>query len=415
MLRTSYPSHTYRCGESRAGRTSIARGAVVSKSSGTRANRRRRSDPTRDASAQLPYGARPFAIYLVAAVAVLGIAACTDDASLMEGQAPGQVFFLDFAGTPEAPSMSPIVAARRDGGRFAVAARSEPSSILIFDGQGRFDQAIGRRGMGPGELGRIGALAFDDADSLWVFQAGRTDLWSPELEFVRTIVINQPIQDVATDEVDGEGFIVSGGSGGESRGLPGSATTSASNDFRVKVRLLTRDGDLTPLERESGIQVADRMGSNDRLVAATDRGFWVAHFQEWDIRHLTFEGDTIFHLDEAPAWWEPFEDEEMERVIDTTPSILDIGVDAAGRLWILGGIPIPDRDALQQVRAGNASTGIVTEFVDHVVRVQEGDSVIFERRFDYLPLTFLTPQLASVASSAGDSVRISIHRLDEVR
>lgn len=336
---------------------------------------------------------------------LLAAVACRSEPASAPAQqsAMSEAFDLDFARTPEAASASPKVAVTADGSRFAVAASSRPSSILIFDGTGSFVKAVGREGMGPGELGRISTLVFDSTDSLWVFGPGRVDIWSPDFQPVRSIPLRIPVSDAAMSSDGAGAFVV------------GSSLDPAT--ARVRARFLTRQGELSPLEQESGPYIAGEAGSENRSIVATPRGYWIANFHEWDIRHLDLDGDTLARIAEAPAWWRPFEDEEMAGYIDTSPAILDVGIDVRGDLWVLSGIPIPDREALDAVKNGDQSLQVRTAFADHMLTVFNGSTLdlIFEQRFEYLPLTFVSPDLAVAAVPAGDSINVVVHPLETLR
>src|SRR5690606_27541989 len=142
----------------------------------------------------------------------------------------------------------------------------------------------GRRGPGPGELGDVVGMAFDHADSLWVFSDRRTvDIWSPSFEYVRTVQIDVLPQSVAPAWHHG-GMLVVGTSGN----IP---------EVRHRVRLLEGSGKVTLLEAEEGGIIAGDRGSEIRRVAATSQGYWVGNFDEYDLRHLSIGGDTIRHLD----------------------------------------------------------------------------------------------------------------------
>lgn len=79
------------------------------------------------------------------------------------------------------------VAANRDQ-RFAVVDASR-TRILIFARGGRLLSEFGRAGDGPGEFRRIAKLAFDPADSLYVFEPQRYHVFSPTLRYVRTAAL----------------------------------------------------------------------------------------------------------------------------------------------------------------------------------------------------------------------------------
>lgn len=313
-----------------------------------------------------------------------------------------QTLLLDFAGTPDAAGPNPVMAARADGSLIAVSALTRPSGILIFDDGGRFLHSVGRQGMGPGELEMVIAMTFDAADSLWVFGRGRVDVFDPEFEFARSMPIRMSARTVAMT-LDGRGIFVAG--------------APDPSEIRARVRLLSSDGDLTPLERESGMYVAGEMGSGYRTVAPSEQGYWVANFHEWDIRHLTLTGDTLARINDTPEWWEPSDAPELEGYIDTAPAILGIHLDGDGRLWVAAGIPIPDRDAFEAFAQGATGAEVATALADHVIRIYDASTteLLSEQRFDYLPLKFLNRDLAAAAIPRGDSVVVAVYRLDERR
>lgn len=59
-------------------------------------------------------------------------------------------------------------------------------TISVFDSVGQFLRSVGRRGPGPGEFGVLGRMGWL-ADSLWIVDFGRLQLFGPDLEFSRVV------------------------------------------------------------------------------------------------------------------------------------------------------------------------------------------------------------------------------------
>lgn len=65
-------------------------------------------------------------------------------------------------------------------------------SVKVFDSDGRFVQAVGRLGDGPGEFRSPWGVAVDQHDSLYVWDSvlGRISVFSPSLAFARSIRVS---------------------------------------------------------------------------------------------------------------------------------------------------------------------------------------------------------------------------------
>lgn len=97
---------------------------------------------------------------------------------------------VDISGTNDGPPAPYQVTAavRLAGGRIAVAS-SGTAQILVYNADGRFIRALGRRGDGPGEFRSIFGLAAVGGDTLaaWDPIAGRATLFAPDGSLVRTV------------------------------------------------------------------------------------------------------------------------------------------------------------------------------------------------------------------------------------
>lgn len=57
--------------------------------------------------------------------------------------------------------------------------------LRLFDAQGRFVSAHGRRGPGPGEFSSLNRIATCGADEIWIDSSSRISVWGLDLEFRR--------------------------------------------------------------------------------------------------------------------------------------------------------------------------------------------------------------------------------------
>ncbi|CAN5894295.1 hypothetical protein BH23GEM9_BH23GEM9_33250 [soil metagenome] len=305
------------------------------------------------------------------------------------------LFTVDADDAPAAPTFSAQLAMRYDRSAFVLAPSDRPGELLVLDESGRYVRAFGRRGAGPGELSQVEALAFDAGDSLWVFGAGRADLWDPELRFVRSVPLNFTVRAAATSS---DRILLAG-------------LSNDVSEMPYRVRGMERDGSLSLLARESAPILRGDPGSEYRLVGAVnDRRFWVASFHDYDLRLLGSAGDTLLRIDTGPTWWRPVSAPGgVEGFMDLSPAILSIGVDCNERLWVAAGIPLPNAAALE--RAAEGDVGALRETADHVLRVHEGGRLIAERRFVYMPLRFLDGDTGySIDPDETRGVRITMWR-----
>lgn len=304
------------------------------------------------------------------------------------------LFDLQFMDAPELPTLSALVASRADGKGFAVAASSRPLGILLFDGEGRFTGIHSRRGEGPGEIAGVGGIVFDREHNLWVFGDRRVDLWDDSLVHLRSLTLPLAVRS-AVPAPDGGTMVVG----------------TDPHDTRVRVRHLSADGVLTPLEIEGDASVHGDPGSEYRSVALVDESsVWVAMFHRYEMRRLDRRtGDTLQRVRDNPDWWKSGAGlDDLAGLMDQSPAILSVGVGPGDALWTLSGIPVPDTDAVHAFHAGNPSA--ITRLVDHVIRVHDGETgrVLCEHRAEYLPLQFLAGDRAAAAVPAGDSVKVSV-------
>lgn len=353
----------------------------------------------------MPDGAPRVGLGRLGAVALLPLllVAC-DRPNPAESFAPGppvpvleHILDLRFMDAPELPTLSAVIASRVRGEGFAVAASANPSVILMFDGEGRFTGPLSRRGMGPGEISSVRDIVFDHVDQLWIFGNGRVDIWNQSLNESRTIAI--PIAVTSAAAAPQGGTIVVG---------------TDPNDIRVRVRHLSDDGALVPLEIEGGAFLRGDPGAEHRSVAPVDESSaWVAMFHTYEMRRLDRRsGDTIQRIEDDPEWWEVGGDlRDFAGIMDQSPAILSLSVGPDGTLWTVSGIPTPDAGAVSALYEGDSSA--ITRLVDHVIRVHDGQSglLLCEHHAEYLPLQFLPGDRAAAVYPDGDSISISVFSL----
>jgi hypothetical protein len=294
------------------------------------------------------------------------------------------IVVLDFSAAPAAPDHSARVARQPGTGRLAVAASGTPSEILIFDQDGSFLRAIGRRGAGPGELGGgFGdaiSIAFDAADSLWIFQSGRADVWSPAFEYVRSIRPAFTVRDAAAAPAGGFLLVADDSEDPGARLLQGDTTIPL----------------MPVIEPGEGRDVDDAPRS---IASAGDERFWIAGFEEFDLLLVDFNGDVVQRHAKPPAWWQAANEPEAVGMMATRPALLDIASDAVGQLWAIAGIPTPSDDLLAMMQAPDAVSRLpelLPLAADHrllVIDPRTG-TTLADSSFDYLPVSFLDQRFA---------------------
>jgi hypothetical protein len=216
--------------------------------------------------------------------------------------------------------------ARDTRGRFFAASGS---SVIVYDSTGKYVKAFGRPGGGPGEFGaRVCCVVVGRGDTLHVFGSRRLHIFSPALEFVRSV-------SMAGEFYGWHGFVLSDGR------VVVNTTIATATSAGLPLHLLGRDGQLI---RSFG---AERPASGGpvpidlRPVAITpdQTGIWTSRegpyrFALWD---LAGRKKVDLEVTEGPGVRtdSPFPGKGGNWPADLSHH------DAAGRLWIHRRAPDP--------------------------------------------------------------------------
>jgi hypothetical protein len=307
---------------------------------------------------------------------------------------------LDFTGAPVTPAGAAIVALDADHETFVVLAAPAWTELHEFDVDGRYVRSFGIAGDGPDEYARIDQIVFDESDSLWVFDSGnaRVDVFTPELVRARSMPLEGTVSDVAV--LHNDNLVIHGSD-------PLSGGTS--------IRLLGRDGTIVPFPHDA--RAAGGAGEARTMAAAEERAqLWIADYHEYRVQ-LWHTSGPLREIERAPPWFAQIEPALLARYadfVDARPAILDIALDYAGRMWVIGGTI--DRQPPDPTTVQGRTNMNVEDWVDTVIEVLDPatGALVTSARFDFAPPSFLRDGLiyrVVLDAMAGD-VWIDVSRLD---
>ena len=239
---------------------------------------------------------------------------------------------------------NPVLARDRQGRFFAL---SDNFQVLVYDARGKFLQAVGRRGDGPGEfnargpLARINDVAIGRGDSLFVFHPPLISVFSPRLAFVRTITMQQPLGNLGSIHplADGSWII-------------GAGIRRPPHTGRI-VHIMNDDGTIRRSLGPEQVPTADRpllavwrftLSPDQRTAWFGPQGHEYA-FDPWRIDDVQV---GPFVVEGAPYLPEP--SYETRRGRGARPLRVAVGggvvqlmgIDTLGQLWMSGRPPQPD-------------------------------------------------------------------------
>jgi hypothetical protein len=269
---------------------------------------------------------------VLCAVILAGVVGCRSEAPRRESASESCddcVDFLaaglvDFALAPTLPSIDGLLLAAPDRG-YVFVDRSVRHEVLVFDGGGRYRTKFGALGDGPGEFDRIGSLAFDSADTLWVASHGgnRLDLFGPDLEFARSLRTEVSIQTMVPG--------------------PDGLAVAAADGLEGQVGVMGREGHIDVLWRDSVPRGSGFPAGVTALASSDDGTIWFAEEYAYRVWRIGPGASPVQILGVAPAWFEArYPDDVMERfrINDRGSMITDLRVDGrAGVLWVTSAIP----------------------------------------------------------------------------
>lgn len=283
------------------------------------------------------------------------------------------------ADDPGALSTTSVVQRLRDGS-WVLSHINNASSLTVYDSTGRFVRTVGRKGGGPGEYGFIGVILRGPGDSVHVFDQDnlRWSILAPDLRFSRSVRL--PIGSFTDVEFAGEGRVLL------------NAQASRRPFAGVPLHLVSAEGELL---RSFGTRDAkidrNRPSAHLRTISqVTDGRVWVAHISRYRLEEWTLKGEMLRQLDREVDWFPPGGSITNRPGEAPRPVLLDVWLDAGGRLWTLIRVADP-KWADAQTERGRLQ-GIIpvvgysseTRYYDSIIEVIDPDSgrLIASRRFD---------------------------------
>lgn len=248
--------------------------------------------------------------------------------------------------------------------------------LAVFDPSGELIRTLGRGGQGPGEFGRVGPHLFDRADSIWVWDQpqARVTLFSPDLEFVRTVRLP-----VAPTQFLPDGTILS-----LHEVRDPSLIGFPAHRFDRTGEVLVSFGRDPPRYRPDERLLHENVGglSPEGLLWMSPKGRY--ELQLWE----PLEGTLLETLHPEAPWFEgvlPGSDLRSDR-----PSSIVTGIwtDEAGVVWVLFRVAADDWEPCcdgepPPRRPQMGTTELQTVFLDFVVQAvhPETGGVLAEQRF----------------------------------
>jgi hypothetical protein len=197
------------------------------------------------------------------------------------------------------------------------------SAVAIFDPDGDFVRAVGRPGDGPGEFRNMRFPRTSPEDSLYVFQAGRYAVFSPELAFTRTVNLAAAVDEALPI--------------GAGRLVISSRLGTAERIWRP-LHLVNADGRLTWSFGESDRPVLpnDPDSHVRRLGTAVGGCFWAARVNEYRIELWDTTGTRLATVRRDAEWFPAWSGLDLREGYDLRPRprIAAVTQDDDDRLWV---------------------------------------------------------------------------------
>jgi hypothetical protein len=248
-------------------------------------------------------------------------------------------------GTESDPSLVMGTVPTVDGrGRYFARAAGE-LKVIVFDSLGRYQVAFGQAGQGPGEFsGRISRILSGPGDSLFVFNgAGRIEVFSPDLRFVRSVRV--PIPDSGwpnTAAVLPSGFLIK-------------AVLRTPNQIGLAFHVLDHGGRIVrsfgggsqpivpgpsraPDEHQPFLLATDR----ESLWTTADTGFILEHWRIDGMRLASIEVVNVPWMRPVAYYDTVIGRGSAARTVRRArphPSVKLVAIDKSGRLWLNSAVP----------------------------------------------------------------------------
>lgn len=230
------------------------------------------------------------------------------------------------------------------GSFYVVLPESYNEPPLVFDARGRFVQAIGRSGDGPGEFRNPVAVVVSPADSVYVFdgQTGRLTVLSPALKVVRTAPFANRMW-TATRLTDGS-FIVN-------------ANLPNPDRFGYPLHRYDATGNYLQTLSDDNPLVVPRYPRHFLrwIFPSSDGGVWSTPLNhQYKVEKWDKEGRPQVSLHRDADWFMPYDRYDLPTPDrPPMPQMLGVWEDGDGLAWTLAHVGDPDwrRGIAEGVRA----------------------------------------------------------------
>ena len=207
----------------------------------------------------------------------------------------------------------------------------------VLDAEGRATRPLGTVGDGPGQFRRISAILLGQGDSVLIFDQFKVHIFTPDLEYVRSIA--SPEHSTWSPSV-----------------LAGGRIAIPSRSRRPAAVSVISQGDGAVLWTIPADSFGLREFPDIRLTAADpDGSLWVMPvFRRLVLQHFSAEGTLLATIQPTASWFEPWtEYQRPSRDRPTSPSLKGFWIDSLHRAWVIAHVAdLKWADAEGEVRKG---------------------------------------------------------------
>jgi hypothetical protein len=240
---------------------------------------------------------------------------------------------LDLERAPANVAGLPISVVQNTKGNYFVVYSGEVP--LIFTAQGKFLQALGRSGAGPGEFRGASFVAALPGDSVLIVDGSlqRVSIFSPKLTFSRSVhlplragrvaVLTWPDRVVMNTVVATPAFA----------GLPFHVMDFSRSAATHISSFGDRDGEMRP--GESAVNVRQFFG-------VTSRGFWSMPFVKYSLAQYSSDGRSVNVIERNPDWFRGISPWTMGGPNFAPPPVINSAAVRGDTLWVAVRVPRSD-------------------------------------------------------------------------
>ena len=301
----------------------------------------------------------------------------------------------------------------RDGfGRYYVWETDVGSSVKVFNPDGTFAVAFGRRGQGPGEFQVVSAVRLLSDGRAAVFDgiSRRVSFFSPTFEFIESRTLPENAGYNAVVISDNEIVAATRGTGPDSVGFP--LHLMRISPTAELIRSFGSDGLMTPLSSLT----------REIALASLGDGVWVVdpRSPQHRLERWSIAGELTRVVEKGYDGWLPAEYEhgreefpEIPNFPAAVPYTSALWEDDRGRLWVFTAVADPNLrsivDATPVDRQLEASANEIRDMVVEVIDL-EGAVILARARFDE-PLYPIGDGLVKAVREVGSETYLEILQL----